>query len=173
MKRYIRSAITPLYQQDKDVLRRIARDPRTSLEDLKSLAEHPDDVIQYFVSKNPTAAEWFREHPRRWGFCMNDREYGVVICYRNSVYNGANPEVITDLIERTLMDAGLERPSCWVTNLPHRYKCPSGVIVEVDQGALVSVHFDAPACYNAEICDLIEQVLESLGCSVVYCDYFN
>lgn len=173
MKRYIKSAVVPLYQYDKDVLRRIARDPHTSLEDLKSLAEYPDDAIQYFVSKNPTAAEWFSQRPKRWEFCLNDLEYGVVICYTNSAYDGTNPEVITDLVQKTLTDMGLECLGCWVNNLPHRYTCSSGVIVEGNHGALVDVKFDTPTCYGAEVCDRIEQALEAIGCSIVYCDYFN
>ena len=142
MKRYIKSVVVPLYQYDKDVLRRIARDPRTSLDDLKSLAEHPDYSIQYFVSKNPAAADWFKEHTKLWRFSVDDDvRYGIDFQYSGSEYDGSNPEVITSLMEKTIKDAGVGYNGCYVHNLP------SDTWAEGEECAYVEIQFSSETTY--------------------------
>ena len=165
MKRYISSAINPYWNEPIEVLRRIARDPNTRLDILKSLADHPDHLVQYYVSKNPAATEWFKQHPKLWKFHIEELEYGIDVYYANSAYDGTNPEVIIDLMKQTIEDYGYEFIDCYVSNLP------DDAWEEGENCAFIGIKYTAPDSYG-EITDLMEAALVEIGCEIISCDYY-
>lgn len=165
---YIKSAITPYWDESKEVLREMARDPHTRQDALKDLADHPDPIIRYLVFTNPSAAEWVYQKSNLTNLNIDDDIcLGIDIYYAGSLYDGTNPEVLIDICKKDVLAAGGILHDCYVHNLP------DDAWEEGENCAFISVGFSYLNGYEDEM--IAERILDDLvsaGCEILSSDYY-
>lgn len=164
---YIKSAITPYWDESKEVLRELARDPHTRQDILKDLADHPDHIIRYLVFTNPSAAEWVYQKPNLTNLDINnDIRLGIDLCYADSVYDGTNPAVLKTICkDAAIQDGAIINDDVIVHNLPY-----DGW--NDDNCAYIEIRFRYPQGYEYIIEEHILDDLVSAGCEIISSDYY-
>ena len=148
----------------------MAKSSRTPQDILRKLAEHPDETVRYCVYKNPAAADWVNDYPTLHNLFITEHiDFGIDICYTDSMYDGTNPEVIIEVCEQVLSDMRAGINDCYVRKLPYdAYEdenCPGDcATIGIDFSYLES------SCYV--VANKLERALEKIGCEILSSDFY-
>jgi len=174
MKKYIKSAITPYWDEPKEVLRELARDPHTRQDTLKSLAEHPDPIVRFLVLTNPAAAEWAYQKSTLTDLDIDDDiRLGIDLYYAGSAYGGTNPEVLKTICKNVAAKSGaILNDSIYVHNLDASDWCNEETGFDGENCVYVEIRFRYPHGYEYIVEDQAIKDLEAVGCEVLSTDYY-